>query len=164
MWKSAGFVLGAGVVVRGGAALDVDRAVLHQRDAVGRGHFLVFDLDLLAQLLADVVDRALAELDVVADVLAFAERVRQRARGATHAHDDGARVLDLLERVGGLRLRRGGDGQQGGDQKGLLHVSSWFLEGERRFARHRLVANGKTGTAFRQPESSLGAIKIPDRS
>ena len=111
-------------IVRGRAALDVDGAVLHQRNAVLRRHRLPLDVELgQAQLLLQVGGDALRHLGVEADVLAFAEGVRQRAGRAAHAHDHGARVLDLLEGVG-LRVRRSGDGQQGGDQKGLLHLSS----------------------------------------
>ena len=54
-------VLLARGVVGGRAALEVDRAVLHQRDAVLRGDRLVLDVELrAAELLLDVVGDLLA--------------------------------------------------------------------------------------------------------
>ena len=111
--RREGDVLLARRVVGGRAALEVDGAVLHQRDAVLRGHRLVLDVELgHAELLLDVGDDPLADVVVKAGVLAVAERVGQRARRLAHAHRDGAAVLDLLQRVFGVG--RAGDGERRG--------------------------------------------------
>jgi hypothetical protein len=64
---------------------------------------------------------------VKAGVLAVAEREGERARRLADAFGDGAAVLDLLQRVFGVR--RAGDGAGRGDerntaQKRFLHWNS----------------------------------------
>jgi hypothetical protein len=102
-----GHVLLARGVVGRGAALDVDRAVLYQRNAVLRGDGLILDLELgQTELLLDVGQRAGADVHMEADVLAITQGVAQCAGRLAHTHRDGAAVLDLLQRVG-LRGTRG---------------------------------------------------------
>jgi hypothetical protein len=99
--------------VGGGAALDVDRAVLHQRHAVGRSHGLVLDLDgRQLELGLHRLDDAVADLDAVAHGLQVAVQVREAERRLAVAEGDGAARLDLGERVALLRLR-GSERQQG---------------------------------------------------
>jgi len=120
-----GHVLLARGVVGGGAALDVDRAVLHQRNAVLRGHRQVLDFQLLAGGLFEVGDDALAQVIVETGVLAVAERVRQGARRVAHAHGDAAGGLDLGDRVIGLgQGGAGGNGQGGESDQMFLHECS----------------------------------------
>ena len=70
-----------------------------------------FDFQLLAGGLLEVGQDALADLDVVARVLAVTQGVRQRARRVAHAHRDDARGLDLGNGV--VRLGERAAGGQG---------------------------------------------------
>ena len=108
--------------------IEVDGAVLHQRDPVLRGHRLILDINLgHAELLLEVGDDVLADIVVKAGVLAVAEGEGERARGLAHAHRDRAAVLDLLQRVLGLGRTGGADRRgehRGADPNRLLHVYS----------------------------------------
>ena len=126
--RREGDVLLPGGVVGGGAALEVDGAVLHQRDPVLRGHRLVLDVDLgHAELLLEVGDDVLADVVVKAGVLAVAEGEGERAGRLANAFGDRAAVLDLLQRVFGAGRAGGAQrrGEHGGaDPNRLLHVYS----------------------------------------
>ena len=123
--RREGDVLLARRVVGGRAALEVDGAVLDQRDAVLRRHRLVLHFELgQAELLLDVGDDVRADVVVKAGVLAVAERERERARRLADAFGDDPGVLDLLQRV--LGVRSAGDAERRGDerdtaQKRFLH-------------------------------------------
>ena len=113
-------------VVGSRAALQIDGAVLHQRDAVLRGHRLELDLHLgQTELLLDVGQDVLAHFSVEAGVLAVAQRVRQGAGGLAHAERHRAAFLDLGQRVGfcGARGEQGGK-QGGGCEQGGFHRRS----------------------------------------
>ena len=65
-----------------------------------------------------------ADVVVEAGVLAVAERERERARRLAHAFGDGAAVLDLLQRVFGVRGAGHGERRRddrGAAQKRFLH-------------------------------------------
>jgi hypothetical protein len=101
-----------------------DRLLVVEPHAVLRGDGLVADLDRLADLLGQRRDDALADVDVVAGVLAVAQRVRQGAGRVAHTHRDHARGLDLADGV--VRLREGRAGREGCDSECdelLLHTS-----------------------------------------
>ena len=79
-------------VVGGRAALQVDGAVRHQRDAVGRGDQLVVDLDRRhLQLGFDRVDDPVAQVHRVADRLLLVVVVGEGDRGVAVADGDASR-------------------------------------------------------------------------
>jgi hypothetical protein len=89
----------------GRTALNVDGAVLHQRDAVLRGYRLVLDVQLgHAELLLHVGQGALTQFDMEAGELAVTEGKREAAGRLADAHGGGAAVLDLLQ--GATRILR----------------------------------------------------------
>jgi hypothetical protein len=87
-------------IVGGGATLDVHRAVLHQGNAVLRGHGLEFHVQFFACGFFDIANDALADFVVETGVLAVAQCVGQGARGIAHAHGDHARGFHLGEGIG----------------------------------------------------------------
>jgi hypothetical protein len=79
------------------------------------------------RLLLDRVDDAVADLDVVAGVLAVAGGVGERRRRVAGADHDLACGLDLGECVVALGLGRS-NGQHGGEgEHGLLHGDSFTV-------------------------------------
>jgi hypothetical protein len=85
----------------------------------------VFDFQLLAGGLFQVGDDALAELDVVARVLAVSEGIGQGAGRIANSHRDAAGGLDLGDRVIGLgHGAAGGEGHHGKSDQMLLHTDS----------------------------------------
>jgi hypothetical protein len=119
-----GDLLAALAVVGGRAALDVDRAVLQQRDSVGRGHRLVLELEVVAAgRLLDAVDDLLADLEAEAGRLRVAAEVRERDRRLAVGERHASALLDLVER---RRLREGERGkaqreQAEGAKQGVCH-------------------------------------------
>ena len=89
------------------AALEVDRAVRHQRNAVADVTGLQVDLEVRhLELGLDRVDDLHADVHRVADDLLLVVVVRERDRRLAMADRDRAGVLDLLQRAGEfLRLR-----------------------------------------------------------
>jgi hypothetical protein len=129
-------LLAALAVVGGRAALDVDRAVLQQRDAVGRGHGLVLELEVVAaRRLLDVVGDLLADLVAEAGRLRVAAEVRERDRRFAVGERHRPALLDLVER---RRLREGERRQAQreqaeGAEQGMGHErTSWRVRGKRR--------------------------------
>jgi hypothetical protein len=109
-------------VVGGRAALEVDGAVRHQRDAVGRGHELVVGFQVRhLQLGLHRVDDLRAQVHGVADGPLLVVVVGERQRGVAVADGDRARILDFLQgaflsegRKGNCeRRQRGDDGEAG---------------------------------------------------
>jgi len=118
-------LLGAVAVVGGAAALQVDGAVLQQRDAVGRGHGLALYLQVgAAGRLLDLVDDALADVDAEARRLGLVVEVGKGDRRFAVGQRDAAAGLHLVQR----RLRPAGraghagqagqQGEQGAEGKG----------------------------------------------
>jgi hypothetical protein len=105
----------------GRAALQVDRAVRHERDAVGGSHELVVHLQVrVADRLLHVLDDARADVHGVAHGLLLVVVVRERNRRIPVTDRDRAGVLDLLQRA--VLGDRGGEGQgAGGRAEGGLH-------------------------------------------
>ncbi|MNF64937.1 hypothetical protein D3C84_466830 [compost metagenome] len=107
-------------VVGGGAALQVDGAVLHQRDARLRGHQVVAHLQLgQRQLLLDRLDRL--ELQVMGEthrLLRAVAEIGEGDGGVAVAEDDGAGFLDLLQGAGQFFGQRRGAEQGGGQGDG----------------------------------------------
>ncbi len=101
-------------VVGGGAALEVDGAVLQQRDPVLRGDRCELDLQAgQAERLLHPVDDQVGDLLRVAGDVAAAGLVRERDRRFAVADGDHARLLDLRQGVVRLRLRAGRQHRQG---------------------------------------------------
>jgi hypothetical protein len=93
--------------VRAGAAFEVDPAVDHLVDAVGRRHAAVLGAQRPdADHAGDVCDDGLAQVDRVAVWLAFSDLVGERGRLAPVADAHHARGLDVLEHAGQRPGRR----------------------------------------------------------
>jgi hypothetical protein len=82
-------------VVGGRAALDVHRAVLHQRNAVLRRHRLELHVDFFAHGFFHIANDALADFVVETSVLAITQGVGQSARRIAHTHGNGAGGFDF---------------------------------------------------------------------
>ena len=92
--------------VGGRAALQIDRAVLHQRNAVARSHRLVIHLQVgQLQLGFDGIENLVADVHAVAHGLEVGIQVRETKRRLAVTQGDAARALDLVER--GRALRHG---------------------------------------------------------
>ncbi len=97
-------------VVGGRAALKVDRAVCHQRNAGGRGDGLQLDLEFAElEVRLHRVDDLVAEVHRIADDLLLVVIVGERKRRFAMADRDRAGILDFFERT---LLRGGGAGEQ----------------------------------------------------
>jgi hypothetical protein len=121
-----GHVLAARGVVGGGAALQVDRAVGDQRNAVLRGDGHQRDLQVgLVQLLLHRVDHGVGELHREPDRLVGAVQVAEGHGRLAVGERDLAGLGDLGQRVGRLRGRCGEEhrGGQGSHQDGEFHSS-----------------------------------------
>jgi len=90
-------------IVRRRAAFDIDRTVLHQRDAVGRGdrHQLGVELGHL-QFGLHRIDDLEHQLMRVADDLLLVVVIRKRDRRLAMAQGNDPRIVDLLQRTGQL--------------------------------------------------------------
>ena len=121
-------------VVGGGAALQIDGAVGHQRNAGGRRDRVELHLELgELQLLLHGVDDLGADVHGEADGLLLVVEVGEGNRRFPEADGDGARLLDLLQRAAVLGIDRlgasqGPRGQERGPERSgtssiLLH--SW---------------------------------------
>ena len=94
-------------VVGGGAALEIDRPVLQQRNAVLRRDRRELDLQLLAHCLFHAGNDHVGDFLRIAGDGVRVSLVRERNRRLAIAHRDHARLLDLGQRVVRLRLRTG---------------------------------------------------------
>jgi hypothetical protein len=102
-------------IVGGRAAFDVDRAVLHQRDAVGRGDGHQFGVDLgQLEFSLDAFDGLQHQFMRVTDDLLLVVVIREGNRGFAVAEGDGAGVLDLFQGQGFLGLGRQNSGSSSG--------------------------------------------------
>ena len=91
------------------AALEVDRAGGHHLEAVFGRHRPVFDLEVLADFFGDLLDDDFAEVERIADRLLFRVEECERRRIFAVAQANDARLVDSLERWGGV-----GDDQRAG--------------------------------------------------
>ena len=108
-------------VVGGRAALEVDGAVGDQRDAVGRGDRVELDLELWQLELLLHAHRRCARRDPSHSRLPAAyRRSTKTAPRIAVAERDRARILDLLQRAGGLL----GESWTGGEDRSRDHESS----------------------------------------
>jgi hypothetical protein len=112
-------------IVGGRAALQVDGAVRHQRDAVGRGDQLVVDLEVRhLQLVLHRVDDLHAQVHRIADRLLLVVVVGEGNGSVAVADGDGAGILDFLQRAF-LRGDWQGNRQRGKNGESAFHESSW---------------------------------------
>ena len=90
-------------IVCGGTALEVDGAVRHEGDTVGRGYQCVLDVNLgELELRLDRLDDLAADIQSVADRLLLVVIVGERDRGIAVANRDAASILDLFQRAAQL--------------------------------------------------------------
>jgi hypothetical protein len=126
-----------------------DRAVLHQRDAVGRGDGHQFDVDLgQLEFSLDAFDGLEHQFMRITDDLLLVVVIREGNRRFAVAEGDGAGVLDLFQGQGFLRLSRQnsgstqGGGNCGGNGKFFHVVSCWGKEAAE-WLRCLLVCRGR---------------------
>ena len=88
--------------VRRRAAFEIDRTRGHELEAVLGRHGPVFDGEILADFAGNLVDDDFAEVERISDRLPFRVEERERRRVLAVAQANDTRLVDPLERAGGI--------------------------------------------------------------